>query len=94
MMCTSISEAATVNRVLATVNKEAITLSDYKKFIFQIGASESFDKVDEGLLKKLIEDKIILIEAKKSDIVVAEAEISQVIKNFQKSNRNVILSQR
>jgi peptidyl-prolyl cis-trans isomerase SurA len=86
MICTSISEAATVDRVLATVNKEAITLSDYKKFIFQIGASESFDKVDESLLKKLIEDKIILIEAKKSDIVVAEAEISQVIKNFQKSN--------
>jgi len=86
MTFTANTEATTVDRVLAIVNNEVVTLSDYKRFISQTGPAESPDTVDESLLKKLIDNKIILVEAKKNDIVVTESEISQTIKAFQKQN--------
>jgi len=53
------ADAAIVDQVLATVNNEAITLSDYKRFISETGSPASPERVDESLLKKLIDDKII-----------------------------------
>ncbi len=80
------AEAVTVGRVLAIVNNEAVTLSDYKKYILQTGSSASPETIDENLLKKLIDDKIILIEAKKNGIFATEAEISRTIKEFKQNN--------
>jgi len=40
-----------VDRVLATVNNEVVTLSDYKQFILRVGSSESSEAVDENQLK-------------------------------------------
>ena len=80
------TEAITVGRVLAIVNNEAVTLSDYKRYILQTGSSASPETIDENLLKKLIDDKIIQIEAKKNGIFATEAEISQTIKEFKQNN--------
>lgn len=86
MMFTVNTEATTVDRVLAIVNNEVVTLSDYKRFISKAGSSASPEIVDESLLKKIIDDKIILIEAKKNGIIATESEISQIIKEFLKNN--------
>jgi len=80
------SQAVTVERVLATVNKEIITLSDYKRFLEKINSTEDAESVNEKILKSLIEEKIILQEAKNKGIDASDTEIGQTIKDFQKQN--------
>jgi peptidyl-prolyl cis-trans isomerase SurA len=85
-MFSSPARATTVDRVLAIVNNEVITLSDYKKFILQSGSASSSDAVDETLLRKLIDNKIILTEAKKSGVDEIESGVSDFIKEFKKNS--------
>ena len=80
------AEAASVVRVLAIVNNEAVTLADYNKYILKTGSSASFGAIDDNLLKQLIDEKIILIEAVKSGIIATETEISQTINEFKQKN--------
>src|SRR5512136_2924273 len=70
------SHGAMPDRVVAIVNNEAITLTDYKLFVKYIGLQDSGEEVDEGLLKKLIEEKIILCEAKNRGIEVSDGEVN------------------
>jgi len=76
----------TLDKVLATVEKEAITLSDYLLFASSLGIEASMDKVDETLLKKLIEEKVILAEAKRRGVVVSDTEVDKMIEEVGKEN--------
>ena len=51
------------DRVLATVKEETITLSDYQRFVSETTQKEESKTVDEALLKKMIEEKVVLGEA-------------------------------
>jgi peptidyl-prolyl cis-trans isomerase SurA len=80
------SFSKTVDSILATVNEEIITLSDYKDYVSRRDPGRSLEEVDETFLKALIEEKIILQEALGKNIDVAEAEVDDSIENIQKEN--------
>lgn len=87
------SSAITVDRVLATVGDEVITLADYKQFVKSsiyetedADIKENPDIIDEKILNALIEDKMILQEAKNKGIEVSEKEINAWIDAFKKEN--------
>lgn len=74
----------TINRVLAIVNNEEITLSDYQRFATGIG--ENKDVVVEALLKRLIEERIILHEAIRRGIDVSDMDVDKMIREFKEQN--------
>ena len=74
------------DRVVATVNNEAITLTDYKLFVKYIGLQDEGEGVDEGLLRKLIEEKIILCEAKSRGIEVSDGEVNAMMEKMRTEN--------
>lgn len=80
------SLAVTVDRIIASANNEIITLSDYKKYVSKIDNIEDQEKVDENILKSLIEEKLILQEARKIGLNVADEDLEQSIVDFQKQN--------
>jgi parvulin-like peptidyl-prolyl isomerase len=78
------SSGLTVDRVLATVNNNAVTLSDYKKFVAMINGTAVPDTVNEYYLNRIIEEKLILLEAAKAGIDATEDEISWGIDDIMK----------
>jgi parvulin-like peptidyl-prolyl isomerase len=78
--------AITVDKVLAIINNEMITLSDYKKYNKEMGNIENDVNVDQNILKQLIEEKIILLETEKKGIEVTQNEIKLAIEEFKKEN--------
>ena len=74
----------TVDKVLATVNNDVITLSDYKKFHSKIQGTVDHETVDEYYLNRLIEEKLILLEAGRAGIDATEDEISSSIDDVMK----------
>jgi len=75
-----------VDRLLATVNNDVVTLSDYKKFIARVEVTADRESVSEHYLKQLIEEKLILQEAKKAGIDATENEVSRSVEDFMKQN--------
>ncbi len=80
------SYGLTTDRVLATVDNDVITFSDYQRFIEDIGHIENKEIVNEAMLKRLIEEKLILHEAKRKNIEVSDAEIDRMIEEFKEQN--------
>jgi parvulin-like peptidyl-prolyl isomerase len=80
------SYAFTVDRVLATVDKEAVTLSDYFLFAKTLGVQSEKDSVDEKTLRKLIEEKVILQEAKRRGIEASDSETERMIEELRKES--------
>jgi len=78
------SSALTVDKVLATVNSDAVTLSDYNKFVTKINGTVDHETVNEYYLNRLIEERLILLEAAKAGIVATEDEISLSINDIMK----------
>jgi parvulin-like peptidyl-prolyl isomerase len=78
------SFALIVDRILATVNDEIITYADYVRFTGKSMHMTDQDWVDEELLRRLIEDRMILSEAKKKGIQTSEEEIDRALEEFQK----------
>lgn len=78
--------SVTVDRVLATVDGEIITFADYQQFANTITEIEKKDGIDERLLKGLIEEKIILQEAKRKGVEVSETEVDRRIEEFKAEN--------
>jgi len=74
------------DRVVAIVNNEAITLTDYKLFMKYIGLQGKGDGVDEGLLRALIEEKIILYEAKRRGIEISDGEVDAMVEKMGTEN--------
>ena len=75
----------TVNRVLATVGGEIITFTEYKLFVKGL-EGESKDEVDETLLTKLIEEKIIIQEAKRKGFDASDVEVQKMVEEFKTEN--------
>ncbi len=75
----------TVDRVLATVGGDPVTFSDYRIFVKAAGVSET-GTVDEGLLKKLIEERVILMEARRRGFELSDAEADMLIENAKTDN--------
>jgi peptidyl-prolyl cis-trans isomerase SurA len=76
----------THDRVLATVGTEAITFGDYRQFVKGVNGTDSGDTVDQKLLKKFIEEKIILQEAKRKGIEAGAAEVDSAIGKFREES--------
>ncbi len=74
-------------RVLAVVNGEKITLSDYRRFLLKVDPSLTSARVDEGLLKKAVEEKLILQEASRKGVRVSDQEVETSIREFLKEHR-------
>jgi parvulin-like peptidyl-prolyl isomerase len=72
----------TVDRVLAVVNDEVITLSDYGGFVTRTDQTAEKEKVREHYLKTLVEERLILQEAKRRGYDASEEEITQSIASF------------
>ncbi|MFN3396632.1 MAG: SurA N-terminal domain-containing protein [Thermodesulfovibrionales bacterium] len=75
--------ASTVDRVLATVNDEFITLSDYRIYLKREGYTYT-EGVDEGILNRMIEERLILREARKKGITSTDPEIDEMINEIAK----------
>ena len=78
-----LSYGFTLDKVLAVVDKDAITLTDYLLFAKSMGAGETSD-VDEALLKKLLEEKVILHQAYKMGFEISDAETDKMIEEVKK----------
>ncbi|MBI4683978.1 MAG: peptidylprolyl isomerase [Nitrospirae bacterium] len=76
----------TGQKILATVDSELITFSEYQRFAKGAGITENTDIVDEDLLKRLVDAKIILLEAFRNNIEVTEAGIDEEIESFKELN--------
>jgi peptidyl-prolyl cis-trans isomerase SurA len=72
-----------VDRVLATVGGEAITLADYEKLVRTAGGGDISGTVEQDMLKKMIEEKIILQEANRTGVGVSDAEIDKTIEEVK-----------
>jgi peptidyl-prolyl cis-trans isomerase SurA len=79
LLIPEISYGRIVDRVLATVGGEAITLADYQKFVRTAGDVSSNEMVEQDILKKMIEEKILLHEAKRKGVEVSDTEVDRTI---------------
>jgi parvulin-like peptidyl-prolyl isomerase len=75
----------TVDRVLAMVGGEIITFTEYKLFVKGL-EGENKDEVDETLLRKLIEEKIIIQEAKRKGFDASDVEVQKMVEEFKTEN--------
>lgn len=83
-----------VDRVLAVVNKEVITQSEFDAIfrplyeeMKQAGVSENKEEMREmrlKLLNQMIEDRLVAQEAKKLGIEVTDAEVKEELDNLKK----------
>ncbi|HWR57549.1 MAG TPA: peptidyl-prolyl cis-trans isomerase [Thermodesulfovibrionales bacterium] len=79
------SYGITVDRALASVDDEWITLSDYQLYLKSLGVAWNTDIVDEGILKKMMEEKVLLHEAKRRGMEITDAETDKMIEEFKRS---------
>jgi parvulin-like peptidyl-prolyl isomerase len=90
------SSEAVVDRIVAVVNKEIITLSEVEKMIGQlkdeIGGGDRLERrervheLSRMALERLIEEKLVDQEAKKSGIKVPAKEIDGTIEEIKRRN--------
>ncbi len=73
-------------RILATVNGAPVTFSDYRRFVLKIDPSMRTDGVDDAILKKVIDETLILQEASRQGIRVSDKEVEGSIRDFLKEN--------
>jgi peptidyl-prolyl cis-trans isomerase SurA len=80
-----------VDRILATVNGEIITLSEFEKYksMLLMGVPEKPTDVeaDRQMLGQLIEKKLILQEAKKLDITLKDKDVEHALDDVQRRNK-------
>lgn len=86
--------AEVVDKIAAVVNDDVITQSELEEsmlpfiadYRLRYGEEKLKDKVDEAkqdALNRLIEEKLILQEAKKTDITVSEQEIDEMLQHVK-----------
>lgn len=86
LLITSPSSGLAVEKVLATVDDEEITLADYQYFLKVSGEKTNTDVINEKLLERLIVDKIILHNAVRRGIEVTDREVHGEIEAFREQN--------
>jgi peptidyl-prolyl cis-trans isomerase SurA len=91
------AHAEVIERVIATVNDDAIFLSELRRraapFLEQViaGASETdrpqrIKRLYEQFLKELVDDQLIEQTARKMNVVVSASDVEQAIDNVRKQN--------
>ena len=80
------SYAFTVNKVLASVDDDVITLLDYQLYLKSLGAAINPDVIDEGVLKKMLEEKVLLHEAGRRGMEIGDSEVDRMIEGLRKDN--------
>ena len=80
------SQGTTVDRILATIDDQVITLADYKIFIKGLSDRQADDSIDEKLLRQLIEEKMIALEAKRRGLEARDEEVEKTIEEFKSHN--------
>jgi len=75
-----------MDKVLAVVDKEAVTLSDYILFAKSLGIAADKETVDERTLGKLIEEKVILHEAGRRGMEAGDSEADKMIEEVRKES--------
>ncbi len=78
-------QGVVVDRVLATAGGEIITYSEYLRFAKGLNGKAG-DEFDQSLLKKLIEEKILIQEAKRKGLDVSDEEAGKMIEEFKSQN--------
>ncbi len=79
-----VSDAVTIERILATVDDQVVTLADYRVFAKELGGS-SYDpgNIDEKVLRQLIEEKLIVREAKRRGLEASDGDVERAIEEFR-----------
>lgn len=89
--------AETVDKVVAVVNGEIITLTELNEAVSLIlkstGTTINFNSIDKGpaeikreILDRLIDNKLLEQEAKKTGIIVSEKDLDKALENIQNEN--------
>ncbi|MEW6094944.1 MAG: peptidylprolyl isomerase [bacterium] len=89
---TYITEANTVNRIVAWVNDDIITQAEIDKAVSMLGSGitpEQMDKLRQQVLDKLIEEKMVLQEAKRQQIQPSAAEVEEALDNVKKQFKSI-----
>ncbi|TAN43102.1 MAG: hypothetical protein EPN25_01250 [Nitrospirae bacterium] len=81
-----VSNAAGEDRIIAEVNGEAVTDAEYRLFLLKDPTPDVRNTVDEKILTRLIEERLILHEAKKRRMTVSDNDVEQSIRDFQQRN--------
>jgi len=76
----------TLDRVIATVGSEVITFGDYRQFVKGTSDVDKGDAIDQKLLRKFIEEKIIRQEARRKGIEASDREVQKAIEEFKAQN--------
>lgn len=95
VLCFTLTAAYAQDKIVAIVNQDAITKKDFTDFLNfmrlqlsqQYKGKELEEKINSAkadLLNRLIEDRLILQEAKKNNIVIDEARIKSRINEVKK----------
>lgn len=80
------ASGVTIDRILATIDNEAITLSDYRIYLKSIGRSGDPDEVDEAMLKGLVEERVVAHAAVKKGMDMSDAEVETMLEEFVRGN--------
>ena len=79
------SRGVTVDKVLATIDKEAVTLSDYILFAKSVGVVPNKEALDERVFRRLIEEKVILHEAARRGMATGDAEADKGVEEVRRA---------
>jgi len=84
------ADTAMIDRILATVNGDIITLSEFGRFkaLMYMGSPEkpAGREADRELLNSLIEKKLLLQEAKRLEVEVKGKEVEDALEDMLKRN--------
>jgi peptidyl-prolyl cis-trans isomerase SurA len=86
LLFTGNSRGTTVDRILATIDDQVITLADYKLFNKGLKDKLSDDSIDEKVLRELMEEKVIALEAKRRGMEAPDGEVEKMIEVFKAQN--------
>lgn len=89
---THLAEAKTVNRIVAWVNDEIITEAEIDEAMNMLGSDitpQQMDRLRQDVLNKLIEEKIILQEAKRQEIKVSPGEVEETLDEVKKQFKSI-----
>ncbi len=98
ILCNNDAQAAVFDKVIAVVNDEPIFLSELneegKPFFAMIKEkasagkqAEELQKAKKEVLRQLIQDKLLMQEAKKYHISVTKDEVDEAVQNIIRENR-------
>ncbi|MFH1563625.1 MAG: peptidylprolyl isomerase [Nitrospirota bacterium] len=87
-----LAETKTVNRIVVWINDEIITKGEIDKAMSMLGSGispEQMDKLQQQVLDKLIEEKLILQEAKRQEIKVSAQEVEDEIEKVKRQFKSI-----